>query len=197
VTDFNYNIEDLNDTASIAKKSSENFYKGQVAPLKTSFSKDGDMQRSLTQRDLQSILSGDALYRSPSFALQISTNNVQSSINNILANGSATDAQGLTISDPNSQDPNAKLEDINAFNAVVASSALGKAGLGHGILNYAQTLKDENFDDPDDPSSDHEDTNDLTFDPRQIRLVPNDCQDQNLCLNLLLRILLAWNLTKQ
>lgn len=165
MTDFNYNIEDLNDTASIAKKSSENFYKGQVAPLKTSFSKDGDMQRSLTQRDLQEVLSGDALYRSPNFALQISTNNVQSSINNILANGSATDSQDLVITDPNSEDPNKKLEGIDAFNQIIASSSLGRTGLGHGILNYAQGLKDANFNDPNSPDSSHTDTAGLTFDP--------------------------------
>lgn len=83
--EFNYSLEDLNDTSSIAKKSADNFYRGQQAPLKTSFAQDGDIQRTLTQRDLQEVLSGDALYRNPSFALQVSTNNVQSSINSILA----------------------------------------------------------------------------------------------------------------
>lgn len=83
--EFNYTVEDLNDTASIAKKTSENFYRGQIKPLKTTYSENGDIQRTLTQRDLQSVLSGDALYRSPNFALQLSNGNVQSSINDILA----------------------------------------------------------------------------------------------------------------
>ncbi len=87
--DFNYNIDDLNNTASIAKKTSENFYRGQIKPLKTTYSENGDVQRTLTQRDLQSVLSGDALYRSPNFALQISNANVQSSINEILAGRSS------------------------------------------------------------------------------------------------------------
>lgn len=87
--DFNYNIDDLNNTASIAKKTSENFYRGQIKPLKTTYSENGDVQRTLTQRDLQSVLAGDALYRSPNFALQISNANVQSSINEILAGRSS------------------------------------------------------------------------------------------------------------
>lgn len=164
--EFNYNLEDLNDTSSIAKKSAENFYNGQVAPLKTSLAQNGDMQRTLTQRDLQEVLSGDALYRSPNFALQISTNNVQSSINNILANGAATDAQDLTISDPNSEDPNSKLKGKDAFNQIIASSALGKVGLGYGITNYAANIEEANFTDPQNPGSDnHADSSGSSFDP--------------------------------
>lgn len=82
---FNYDIEDLNNTSSLAKKTSENFYRGQVKPLKTTDSQNADRQRTLTQRDVHSVLGGDALYRSPIFGMQISNQNVQSSINQILA----------------------------------------------------------------------------------------------------------------
>jgi hypothetical protein len=116
MAEFSYNLEDLNNTSSIAKKSSENFYRGQKTPLKTSDSEYGDTQRSLTQRDLQEVLSGDALYRNPSYVLQVSTNNVQSSINNILASGAeSTDAKGLRIQDPNSDNPNEFLERISCL----------------------------------------------------------------------------------
>lgn len=85
MTDFNYDINDLSDTSSLVKKSAENFYRGQVKPLVTTDSQNGDRQRTLTQRDIHSILGGDALYRSPVFGLQISNQNVQSSISQILA----------------------------------------------------------------------------------------------------------------
>jgi len=83
MADFNYTIDDLSDTGALARKTSDNFYRDlpNGAPLKTSYSKSGDVNRTLTQRDLQSVLSGDALYRNPAFAMQISNNNVQSSIN--------------------------------------------------------------------------------------------------------------------
>lgn len=86
MSDFNYSIEDLNDTSSIARKTSDNFYRDLPTgkPIVTSYSESGDASRSLTQRDLQSVLAGDALYRNPAFALQISNQSVQSSINGIL-----------------------------------------------------------------------------------------------------------------
>lgn len=83
MTEFNYSIDDLQDTSSLVRKTTDNFYRdapnGQ--PLKTSYSETGDVNRTLTQRDLQSVLSGDALYRNPNFALQMSNQTVQSSIN--------------------------------------------------------------------------------------------------------------------
>jgi hypothetical protein len=92
MSDFNYSIDDLTDTSAIARKTSENFYRDAPngVPLKTSYSESGDAQRTLTQRDLQSVLSGDALYRNPNFALQLSNQNVQSSINGILGAVSRT-----------------------------------------------------------------------------------------------------------
>jgi hypothetical protein len=54
--DFNYNIDDLSDTSALASKTSNAFYpSGQ--PLKTSYSVSGDVNRTLTQRDLQGVLS--------------------------------------------------------------------------------------------------------------------------------------------
>lgn len=83
MTEFNYSIDDLQDTSSLARKTIDTFYKdtpnGQ--PLKTSYSESGDVNRTLTQRDVQSVLSGDALYRSPNFAMQVANQTVQSSIN--------------------------------------------------------------------------------------------------------------------
>lgn len=54
--DFNYNIDDFSDTSALAKKTSDAFYPS-GEPLKTSYSVSGDVNRSLTQRDLQSVLS--------------------------------------------------------------------------------------------------------------------------------------------
>jgi hypothetical protein len=109
------NLDDLSDSSSITQKVAENFYPtGQ--PLKTSYSQDPNAaSRTLTQRDLQSILGGDALYRSPNFALQVSQKNTESSISAILAANPGTDAagKGISISDPNSQNANAKLTRIN------------------------------------------------------------------------------------
>lgn len=88
MSDFNYSIDDLTDTSAIARKTSQNFYRDAPngVPLVTSYSTTeyGDPDRTLTQRDLQSVLSGDALYRNPNFALQLSNRSVQSSINGIL-----------------------------------------------------------------------------------------------------------------
>lgn len=55
MSDFNYNIDDLSDTSTLASKTSSAFYPS-GEPLKTSYSVSGDANRSLTQRDLQSVL---------------------------------------------------------------------------------------------------------------------------------------------
>lgn len=83
MSDINFNIEDLSSTSSIAQKASDMFYKDlpNGVPLKTSYSDGADPNRTLTQRDLQSVLAGDAIYRSPAFALQVANKNTQSSIN--------------------------------------------------------------------------------------------------------------------
>lgn len=89
MSDMNFNIQDLDSTSTIAQKASEMFYKNlpNGTPLRTSYSNGGDPNRSLTQRDLQSVLAGDAIYRSPAFALQVANKNTQSSINrNIILN---------------------------------------------------------------------------------------------------------------
>ena len=111
MSDFNYSIEDLTDTSSITRKTSNNFYGNLPTgePIVTSDSKSGDASRSLTQRDLQSVLAGDALYRNPAFALQLSNQSVQSSINGILGSVGGADANNLKIQDPNSSNPNATL----------------------------------------------------------------------------------------
>lgn len=88
MSDFNYSIEDLEDTSSLTRKTIDSFYKNTPngIPLKTSYAETGDVNRTLTQRDLQSVLAGDALYRSPNFALQVSNQAVQSSINRNVGN---------------------------------------------------------------------------------------------------------------
>lgn len=161
MAEFKYNLDDVSSTSAIAKKTAENFYNGQSKPLKTTYSENGDQQRTLTQRDLQSVLSGDALYRSPAFALQVSNQNVQSSINQILASGAATDAKDLVIQDPNSDNPNKTLTGSDAFNAIVAKSSLGKGGLSFGVQNYASQLTDSNFSSGEEQ---HQDATERTFD---------------------------------
>ena len=54
--DFNYTVDDLSDTSTLASKTSSAFYPS-GEPLKTSYSVSGDASRTLTQRDLQSVLS--------------------------------------------------------------------------------------------------------------------------------------------
>ena len=109
------NLDDLSDSSSLTQKVADNFYPT-GEPLKTSYSQDPNAaSRTLTQRDLQSILGGDALYRSPNFGLQVSQKNTESSISAILAANLTTDAtKELKISDPNSQNPNAQLKRINS-----------------------------------------------------------------------------------
>jgi len=117
MSEMKLSLEDLSDSSSITEKVAQNFYPT-GEPLKTSYSQDPNAaSRTLTQRDLQSILGGDALYRSPNFGLQISQKNTESSISAILAANPGTDAdgKGIVISDPNSQNPNAQLKRINGF----------------------------------------------------------------------------------
>ena len=73
----------------------------------------------------------------------------------------------MVISDPNSEDPNAKLEGAQAFNEIISSSSLGKVGLGYGISNYAASLEQQNFTDPNntDGNSDHTDSSSGVYDP--------------------------------
>jgi len=56
MSDFNYTVDDLSDTSTLARKTSSAFYPS-GEPLKTSYSVSGDASRTLTQRDLQSVLS--------------------------------------------------------------------------------------------------------------------------------------------
>jgi hypothetical protein len=56
MSDFNYTIDDLSSTSTLASKTSSAFYPS-GEPLKTSYSVSGDASRTLTQRDLQSVLS--------------------------------------------------------------------------------------------------------------------------------------------
>jgi hypothetical protein len=114
MTNFKFDLDDLSDSSAITRKASQNFYPNGT-PLTTSYSQDPDAaSRTLTQRDLQGILGGDALYRSPNFALQISQKNTESSIGRILAASPGTDVagEGIKIADPNSTNPNAYLTRI-------------------------------------------------------------------------------------
>lgn len=79
MSDFKFNLDDLSDTSAVVRKASNSFYPaGKI--YKTSFSENGDLTRSLTQRDLQSVLSGDALYRNPTYVTQLNNQMVNSSI---------------------------------------------------------------------------------------------------------------------
>lgn len=90
--DISFNPEDLDNSSSLTNKAAEQFYAfGQ--PVKTSYAQYGDPQRTLTQRDLNSVLGGEALYRNPAFSLQASHQMIQSNINSILT-AEATDASG-------------------------------------------------------------------------------------------------------
>lgn len=55
MSNFDFNIDDLSSTSSIVKKATNTFYANGRA-LKTSYSENGDSQRTLTQRDLQAVL---------------------------------------------------------------------------------------------------------------------------------------------
>lgn len=88
--DLYFDPEDLSDSSSLAEKTAQQFY-AFGEPVKTSYSQYGDAQRTLTQRDLNSVLGGEALYRNPAFSLQASHQMIQSNINGILVSGS-TDA---------------------------------------------------------------------------------------------------------
>lgn len=83
MSDMSFTLDDLSSTSALAQKASNNFYKNlpDGKPLTTTYSTDGDPNRTLTQRDLQGVLSGDALYRNPNFSFQVTNKNVQSSIN--------------------------------------------------------------------------------------------------------------------
>jgi hypothetical protein len=107
---------------------------------------------------------GDALYRSPNFALQVSNQNTQSSINSILAAVGGPDAQNLQIQDPNSQDPNATLTGSAAANTIVSKSSLGKQSLSFGTRNFLGELQN-NTQQGASGSSDHQDTSNFPFDP--------------------------------
>lgn len=110
-------------------------------------------------------MDGDALYRSPNFALQMSNNNTQSSINSILASVGGPDANNLEIQDPNSQDPNAKLKGSAAAKMVVAKSSLGKQSLSFGTRNFLTELENSATQGTSGTGSDHQDTSNFPFDP--------------------------------
>jgi hypothetical protein len=76
-----------------------------------------------------------------------------------LQDGSSADSTNLSIQDPNSQDPNAKLQGQAAFQKIVAQSSLGKGGLSYGVANYlgqAAGLGEDNTESGSD--GEHRDT---------------------------------------
>lgn len=107
---------------------------------------------------------GDAIYRSPNFAIQLSNQNTQSSINSILASVGGPDAKNLEIQNPNSQDPNAKLTGSDASNMIVAKSSLGKQSLSFGTRNFLGELEN-GVQQGTSGSTDHQDTSNFLFDP--------------------------------
>lgn len=104
MSDFKFNIEDLNDTASITRKISDSFYPaGKI--YKTSLSQTGDLTRTLTQRDLQAVLGGDAIYRNPTYVTQLNGQMINSTITGILSAIPETDAvNALVIPNPDTED---------------------------------------------------------------------------------------------
>lgn len=138
MSDFNFTVDDLSSSSAMAQKTSDALYAG-AEPLKTSYSQYGDANRTLTQRDLQSVLAGDALYRSPNFGLQVSQKTTESSVNSILLAGS-NDSASMKIQDPNSANPGDYLEGASAFHQIVASGSLGQTSLSFGLPDYLGTL---------------------------------------------------------
>jgi hypothetical protein len=153
MSDFNFTVDDLSSSSAMAQKTSDALYAG-AEPLKTSYSQYGDANRTLTQRDLQSVLAGDALYRSPNFGLQVSQKTTESSVNSILLAGS-NDSASMKIQDPNSPNSGDYLQGASAFHQIVASGSLGQASLSFGLPDYIGTLAAST--DPDTSPGGHSD----------------------------------------
>jgi hypothetical protein len=121
-----------------------------------------------------------------------------------LQGGSSADATNLSIQDPNSEDPNAKLDGQDAFHKIVAQSSLGKGGLSYGVTNYlgqAAALEEDNTESGSD--GDHRDTGESpSFDPtkngtseyRLITLKENLALDEQTVFNQRIEALKATNL---
>lgn len=130
----------LRNSSDITRAIFSNYYpNGQIVVKSTSFSSEGVYNRTLTSRTISDSLAGDALYRSPKFALTFYNKMVGSSLNSLITGGSDnafSSPTSLKIFNPESSDATATLVGGTAFNRIISNSIIARQG-GEALIDGA------------------------------------------------------------
>jgi hypothetical protein len=145
----NINRSDMFSTLSFVNSVSEGYYpSGRMIINNTSFSKEGVTGRTLTNRSVSDVLSGDTIYRSPKFSLALHNKVINSSLNSMITSGaestySSASGVSLSVQDPESISYTSEDSGVSkptlihggaAFNRILANSLLGTQA-GAGFIN--------------------------------------------------------------
>lgn len=138
MSDFGFDITDLNNSGSITQKIGEGFNPDGRPSLSTTASREQDKYSSqtLTSRDVTDIMAGGALTRNPAALLDASSKFVKSSLHSILAVGAQ--AEGFQIDNPDFQGNKGEsptLTGHDAYLKAVSGSLMGTGFAPSGTQN--------------------------------------------------------------
>lgn len=139
MSDFGFDINSLNDSASLTNKISEGHNPEGGASLVTTASKDKYSNQPLTSRNLMDIMSGGALTRNPAAVADASSKFVKSSLDTILAVGVQA-GDDFQIANPDYQEgvkdsPDATLKGHAAYLKAVSGSLMGTGYVPTGTVS--------------------------------------------------------------
>jgi len=123
------NSDDLNNSTTLATAINRNYYPaGEAVVVNTSRNQDGVYGDTLTSRTLTEVLSGDAFYQDPRYALAANTKAANSSLNSLLTGG----AQAAFYADSKAVEEGQELEVKDGDTTVVVS---GMAAFQQALTN--------------------------------------------------------------
>lgn len=145
---FNFDNEKIKTSESIFAEISRSFYPDdQIVVKKTSAAEAGvSRERTLTSRTLADAISGDALFRSPKFALTYYNKSLSSSLNSLITGGSeAAFTSGSIYKIENPEDPNgtATISGGAAFSRAIVDSISGRKAGSDYIRRAASSISND------------------------------------------------------
>lgn len=145
---FNFDNEKIKTSESIFAEVSRSFYPDdQIIVKRTSSSEAGvSRERTLTSRTLADAISGDALFRSPKFALTFYNKGLSSSLNSLITGGSEaafTSGSTYVIQDPEDPDGNSTITGGAAFSRAIVDSISGRKAGSDYIKRAASSISSD------------------------------------------------------
>jgi hypothetical protein len=153
MSDFEINLNDLEDSKSITSSIKRSFYpQNQQIVKSTSHSQSNNFDRTLMSRDINKVLQGDGIYRNPAFSLAAYEQNTKSSMHTILAMGS--DLDQVSVPDPDYTGDGSGEEGVGLLTGSqarveIARKSLMSTGIAPGGFESAmQAFVSSNIADP-------------------------------------------------